>query len=459
MSKEVLIRNVKVVLRGNYIVSASIYVRDGRIASIVKEDSSLIRSSDVVIEGRGLLALPGFIDIHAHIYDPDYTHHEDFKTGSTAALYGGITTFFDMPLRMYVEDRETLRTKVDEGRRNSLINFGILAGMMNEGNLGNVPQLRAEGVKGFKLFTCKPFRPKLDGTLSEVIKTVSNYGGVTIIHAEDDALIEPLVSKLKSQGVRDPIAHHLSRPPEAEASAINRVVNIAKFHGAEIHIAHVSSRLGAEEVRRGKEVGVKVTAETCPQYLYFTREDVIKWGNYLKITPSLKSRADVEALWKALAGGVIDAVASDHAPSTREEKEVDVWEAWGGAPVLETMFPLVFTLGVKKTGLLTLRRFIEVSSENPAKILGIYPERGALAPGSKADIVLLNPGKCFEVKADKLHHKVDWTPFEGVELCGWPEVTIVNGEVILKDGEIQVSGFRGEYLGVKSRIESGVATQ
>ncbi len=432
--QSLLIRDVHTVIKGE-IVLASILVVDGKIAALAK-DPSKFRGIDEVINGSGLLALPGGIDIHAHIYDPDYTHHEDFRSGTIAAIYGGITTVFDMPLRLYVDNVDVLKIKVSEGLRNSFANFGVLAGMMNEGNIRNIQMLRKEGVRGFKLFTCKPFRPKDESAIAEVISKVSRSKALTIVHAEDDILIDYLVNYFKREGRNEPIIHHLSRPPEAEASAIARVIEVARYLDARVHIAHVSSALGAKVIKEAKASGIKVTAETCPQYLYFTRDDVAKWGNYLKITPSLKSRSDVNHLWQSLADGTIDVVASDHAPSPRDEKELDVWSAWGGIPVIEVMLPFVFTYGVKKLGVLTIERFIEVTSEKPAKIIDLYPAKGSIMPGSDADIVVIDPNRYVKVTADSLHHKVDWTPFEGMLLTGWPRYVVVNGRLLLSDGEL-----------------------
>jgi allantoinase len=445
MSKSLLIKDAKLILWGNEVVEGSILVEEGKIASILK-DYKRIREVDEVIDGKGLLAVPGGIDLHAHIYDPDYLHHEDFRTGTIAAAFGGITTVYDMPLRLYVENEETFKIKHDNGLRNSLINFGILAGMMNEDNISNIARLRKLGVKGFKLFTCKPFRPEYERTLTEVIKTVDENDGVTIVHAEDDSIVDYLVNKFKNEGREDPLAHHESRPAEAEASAIAKIISIALYLDARVHIAHVSSALGADEVGKGKALGVKVSAETCPHYLYFTKDDVRGHGNYLKMTPSLKNKEDVEALWRALADGTIDAVASDHAPSPRDEKEVNVWDAWGGIPVIETMFPFVFTFGVKKLGIIDLERYVDITSRNPALIMDIYPRKGEIALGSDADIVLLDPELCMEVKPDKLHHKVDWTPFEGIELCGWPKHVILNGDVLIRDRELISESAKPNFL-------------
>ncbi len=443
MSKLVIDR-VKYPIGINDLTEAVIVVEDGILTSISKTYKP--SNYDVLIHGDKLIAIPGGIDIHAHVYDPDYTHHEDFRNGSIAAAYGGLTTFYDMPLRMYVEDVKTLRVKKEAGLKDSLINFSVIAGMMNEDNVGMVKELRSEGVKAFKLFTCKPFKPRKESTLVKVIYEVNRNQGLTMIHSEDDSLMDYLISKFRSEGRNDPLAHHESRPPEVEATAIRKVVSIAHYLNARIHIVHVSSALGAEEVKNAKVRGVKLTAETCPHYLYFTRKDVGRWGNYLKMNPALKSMSDVKALWKALSYGTIDAVTSDHAPSPKCEKEVDVWSAWGGIPGLETMLPLIYTLGFRKLGFLSLKRFIEVTSENPARIMGIYPRKGSLSVGADADIALIDPDHCIKVKGEELHYKVGWTPYEGLELCGWPKYVIVNGELLIQDRELNEKAKPGKYL-------------
>jgi len=446
-----LVKNVKLVIGGNDVIEASLVIDDGRVAGVMK--SLALNSYDEVLDGRGLLALPGGIDIHAHIYDPQYLHHEDFRSGSEAALYGGVTTFFDMPLRMYVEDEKTFKMKYEAGLRDSLVNFGVIAGMMNEDNVSSVETLQSLGVNLFKVFTCKPFRPRSDGGFTKVVSTVVGRGGVLIVHAEDDIIAEYLTSEFRKSGKSNSLSYHESRPALAEAMAIRRVADVAEFLGLKqgVHIAHLSSSEGLNEVVRSRLHGVYLTVETTPHHLYFTKEDSSKLGNYLKLAPTLKQREDVKALWEGLASGHINAVASDNAPSTRSEKEVNVWDAWGGIPNLEVMLPLVFTLGVKKLGILTLERYVEVTSENPAKIAGIYPRKGSLHVGSDADIVLIDPNLCFEVRASILHHKVDWTPFEGLELCGWPRHVIINGELVLKDRELVSPRFRGSYVFLSPR--------
>ena len=212
-----------------------------------------------------------------------------------------------------------------------------------------------------------------------------------------------------------------------------------------LHIAHLSSGEGVKAIRYVRNLGLDVTVETCPHYLYFTREDAEKYGTYLKLAPTLKSSMDREALWRALANGEIDAYASDNAPAPREEKEKDIWEAWGGIPNLEIMGPFLFTYGVLKR-ITSFDRFLDVFSRNPARIMGIYPEKGELAIGSDADLVIIDTRKPRLISATTHHHKVDWTPWEGLELYGAPIHVLVNGYPIILDGEIVGKPGKGKFV-------------
>jgi len=438
-----VIKNAKLFIGGEFI-EGSIVIEGRIIKALTKDEVKYVGKADKVFDAKGLPLIPGGIDIHAHIYDPDYIHHEDFITGTTAAAFGGITTVFDMPLRMYVDDPSKFDIKLKEGLRNSLVNFGIHAGMMNEKNWFNIEKLAYKGVIGFKIFTCKPFKSSDEGII-RIMEELKRFNRVAFVHAEDDLLIDLGLEAVK--GRSDPLAHHEARSDVAEAVAINRVIMFGKNVGVHVHIAHVSSGLGAEMIRVAKSLKINVTAETCPQYLYFSRDDVVRFGNYLKITPSLKNKDDVRALWEAVKDGTIDAIASDHAPAPREEKEVGVWEAWGGIPVIELIIPFMYTFGVKR-GYIDFKRFVEVISAGPAKSMHIYPQKGSERPGSDADLVVLDVNTCRKVKASELHHKVDWCPFEGIEMCGWPLHVFVCGEPIVLDRELVGKPGVGKYVGI-----------
>jgi len=440
---DLMIRNAKLLVNGDFI-EASIVINNSCIQAIIKDSERYIHQVDKVVDAKGLPVIPGGIDIHAHIYDPDYTHHEDWKTGSLAAAFGGLTTIYDMPLRMFVDSVDKLKLKIEAGLRDSYVNFGIHAGMMRGDNLASIPDLSKEGVVGYKVFTLGREWMASDQDIIRIMELVRDHNGVVMVHAEDHALVEHGLQLV--EGRNDPLAHHEARSDFAEALAIAKVGYYASYTLSHVHIVHLTSMLGVYMVEHLWLMGTMITAETCPQYLYFTRDDVNKWGNYLKIAPSLKTRIDVEALWDAVARGVVDAITSDHAPAPREEKETDVWSAWGGIPVIELIVPFMYTFGVKQ-GRIDFNRFIEVTSTNPARIMRLYPRKGVIAVGSDADLVVLDTNLCKKVKADQLHQKVDWTPFEDIEMYGWARHVIINGEIVIEDMELVGKPGIGHYVG------------
>lgn len=440
---KVVIKEALLYVDGEFI-EGGIVVSNGVIEALVKDPSKYVQGADEVIDASRRLTIPGGIDLHAHIYDPEYIHHEDWRSGSTAAAFGGVTTVFDMPLRLFVDSVEKLKLKVEAGLRDSFVNFGVHAGMIKDDNYEFINELYSAGVTGYKIYMVGEWRPS-DKALLEALERVSSIDGVAIVHAEDDQLISHGLRKASSRS--DALAHHESRGDVAEASSIAKVGFYSMETGAHVHIAHVSSKLGSLTVESLWSMGVMITAETCPHYLFFTRDDVKRYGNYLKVTPSLKTLDDVEWLWMSLSRGVIDAVASDHAPSTIEEKETqDPWSAWSGIPVIETMIPFTYTYGVRM-GRIDYGKFIEVTSINPARIARLYPRKGALAAGSDADIVVLDVEKERVVKADELHYKVGWSPFEGLRLAGWPCHVIVSGRPVIVDGELVGKPGFGKYVG------------
>ena len=440
---DLMIRDAKLLINGHFI-EASIAVNNGLIQAIIKDPGRYVHQVDKVIDAKGLPIIPGGIDIHAHIYDPDYTHHEDWKTGSLAAAFGGLTTIYDMPLRMFIDSVDKLKLKIETGLRDSYVNFGIHAGMMRGSNLASIPDLAKEGVVGYKVFTLGREWMASDQDIIRIMELVRDHNGVVMVHAEDHALVEHGLQLV--EGRNDPLAHHEARSDFAEALAIAKVGYYASYTLSHVHIVHLTSMLGVYMVEHLWLMGTMITAETCPQYLYFTRDDVNKWGNYLKIAPSLKTRIDVEALWDAVARGVVDAITSDHAPAPREEKEADVWSAWGGIPVIELIVPFMYTFGVKQ-GRIDFNRFIEVTSTNPARIMRLYPRKGVIAVGSDADLVVLDTNLCKKIKADQLHQKVDWTPFEDIEMYGWARHVIINGEIVIEDMELVGKPGIGHYVG------------
>ena len=431
--QSVLIENGKV-LRSGRVAKANIVIENGRIKSV---SIAKPKQVDKRIDAKGKLILPGLVDGHAHLHDPAFTNREDFTTGTSAAAAGGVTTVVEMVLSTPVDTPDRVRVKIEQGKRNSLIDFSLHAGMMNLSNLPNIAPIAALGVRSFKTFTCKPYYAD-DHTLMSLMRETSMQSSILNVHAEDEQTANENLARLTAEGRKDPEAHTEWKPNVAEERAIRKVVEFSRALKARLHISHMSTREGVEIVRQNKRLRVRLTAETCPHYLTFTRGDMKKQGPYLKMNPSLKGPKDVQALWTGLRDGTIDIVTSEHAPGEHVEKEVgwiDIWKAWGGVPAIETMLPVLLGEGVNK-GRINLTTLQRICCENPAKVFGLYPGKGTIQKGADADLVIVDLKAKRTVRAEALHYKVGWTPYEGWTLKGWPTLTMRRGEILYEDEQV-----------------------
>jgi allantoinase len=428
-----LIKNGTLILEDKT-THADALVEDGKITKIAK---NIAATTDEVVDAQGKFVLPGVVDAHAHIGDPNFTQREDFTSGTQAAAAGGVTTIVDMVLKTPVDSPQAVKEKIDRGTRQGIVDFSLHAGMMNSSNLANVEALTQLGIYSFKAFMCAPYL--IDkGTLEALMKETAQFRAITNVHAEDEELTQQLTAELKRANRVDPIAHNESRPNAVEEKAIKDAVGIARATRSKLHISHMSTSEGVHLIASAKREKVNVTAETCPHYLSLTRADVLKLGPYLKMNPPLKMEADVLALWRGLANGTVDMITSEHAPGEADEKETgweNIWDAWSGIPSIETMLPIVLSEGVNK-GRITIGKAAKVLSENPAKRFGLYPKKGHIAVGADGDFVIIDLSMEKKVKASDLHYKVGWTPYEGWIFKGWPTVTIVRGQVVAKEGQI-----------------------
>ena len=422
------------IVRGERLVRANILIQDGKITAV---GHRFVPQPDRRLNAKGRVVFPGLVDGHAHMCDPAFINREDFTTGSSAAAAGGVTTVVEMVLSTPVDTPNRVKAKIEEGRRSSLIDFSLHAGMMNRDNLSAIESIAILGIRSFKTFTCKPYYVD-DHTLTSLMRETSMQRSILNVHAEDEAAADENFQTLLAEGRKDPMAHSEWKPNIAEERAVTRVVAMTHRMGARVHISHMSTAEGVAIVRNGKRQRVKVTTETCPHYLTFTRRDMKKQGPYLKVNPSLKGPRDISALWRGLRDGAVDIVTSEHAPGEREEKEVgwtDIWKAWGGVPAVETMLPVLLSEGFNKgrLGLGTLQR---VCCEKPARIFGLHHRKGLIEQGADADLVIVDLKKKRKVHAEELHYKVGWTPYEGWMLKGWPTLTMRRGEVIFEDDEL-----------------------
>ncbi len=440
---DLVVRNARLVLPEG-VVRGNLSIEGGRIANISKAEPP---KSERDIDVKGKLVMPGVIDAHVHFHDPSYTHREDFENGSRAAAAGGVTCVVVMPLDTPMLSPRDLGGAINEGEKKSLIDFALHAGNMTPEAVGYIKADVELGVRTFKLFTCAPYGVD-DSTLLRLMRSVDEAGAISFIHAEDNEILRMRMEELREARRKDPLAHAESRPNEAEEKAVKRVLEHARKIDCRLHLAHITTRQGAGLVEGAKEEGVRVTAETCPHYLLFRKEDMREKGPYLRVNPALKSKADVLALWEALARGAIDILTTDHAPGTKEEKEVgweNIWKAQIGIPGVETFLPLMLSEGLAR-GRLTLERLVDALSTRPARIFGLYPRKGIIRVGSDADLVVVDIKSRARIEAERLHYKVGWTPYEGMKVEGAPVMTISRGVVIAEEGEVSGEPGRGRFL-------------
>jgi len=447
---------VDLVLRGCRIATSrgveegGIAIDESKVVAVAKEP--LLPTADETIDVGGRLVIPGGVDVHVHFMDPGYTYREDWRTGSESAAAGGTTFVVDHGLTSPPSTTpENLAVIRREAERKSIIDFG-LNGAVTPHNLDEIPRLAEAGVAGFGEIFMAESVPELetvdDGALLEAFQLIGRLGKVAGVHAENGEIVGHLTEKLKLEGRRDPLAHAEARPVVAEAEAVSRALILAEYAGVRLHIFHLTSEAGVRLVEGAKEAGQRVTAETCPHYLLFTRKDFAEKGPYLRCNPPLRRRGDVEALWDALRRGVVDMVSSDHWPLPSAEKEAgweDIWRAGCGMPGVETRIPLLLTFGVMK-GRISIQRFVKAVAENPARAFGFYPRKGDIRVGSDADLAVIDLGKRVVLRASDMHTKSDFTPYEGLEVQGVPVMTLVRGRVVMREGEILAEPGYGEFI-------------
>lgn len=453
---DMVIRNGKIFTPYG-LVKAGLAIDEGRIVSIAKDPR--LPKADRVIDARGKLIIPGGIDAHVHIYTGEkYRYREDFENGSKAALAGGTTMVIDF-VGFAGDPKKEFEEKKEIGEKESSIDFSLHADILNEKSINDIPMLAEKGVSSFKHIMANCDGPEYimpDGLILESFKKVGEVGGIASVHAENEEIRAYLVKKLKDSGRNDPLAHAESRPRICEDEAVSRAIIFAKEAGVHLHVFHLSSGNAVNFIKWAKSEGYRITCETCPHYLLFTQDDLKRLGPYLQVNPSLKHKSDREALWKALAEGSIDIVTSDHYAPLRSEKEngwENIWEVEAGVPGVETRLMLLMSEGVNK-GRISLKRFVDALCTLPAKIFGFYPKKGIIHVGSDADIVIIDHEKEFKISADKLHHRADWTPYEGIKVKGIPILTIVKGKVMMEDGEVWGDPGYGNFIGRKSKKQT-----
>jgi len=307
------------------------------------------------------------------------------------------------------------------------------------------------GAMGFKAFlppSDPSYPPVNDAEFFEGLRCCACLGALTLVHAENGALLEHLSAALRAAGRKDPRAHLESRPPFVELEAVTRAAILAEAAGARLQIVHLTIADGAVALKHFKTSGHRLSIETCPQYLALDEDDLIRLGPWAKCAPPLRSRQNVERLWDAVLDGTIDCLVSDHAPYRLDEKQAgedDIWEAPNGLQVIQVMLPLIMDEALNRRGMRP-EAFARFSSTNAARILGLYPRKGTILPGSDADLTLYDPNLEWDVDPGLLFSKHKWTPFAGRAIRGKVVRTIVRGKTVYRDGEILADPGHGRFL-------------
>jgi len=458
-----ILTTVDLVLRNGRIFTPSgffhggIGVEDGRIASLGK-DSTLPRA-DRTVDVKGNIILPGFIDAHCHCHGMERSDWEDFTTGTRAAAAGGFTTILEMPITTPPTSTvNAFREKKEVVARQAIVNFALFGGAGSD-NIDEIDGIAREGAVAFKTFMPPPTHGrekdfwglyvKDDGSFLEMLRAIAQTGLRSCVHAENPEIVSHLMRRVESEGRKDLGAYLESKPGITESEAISRAAMFASVTGARMHICHVCAKEAIEVVTCLRQKGQPLTAETCPHYLTFIHDAVKHLGPYAKVNPPIRHVEDRTRLWEALRTGVIDIVASDHGPFTRDLKEIgrdDIWRASMGFPALDAMIPVMLTH--VNQGLISLQELVKLSSENVAKIFGLYPSKGLLQVGADADMAVVDMSRRKKLKTEEFQTKAKDVAsiWDGMEVQGVPIRTIVNGTEVMEEGTVLGKPATGQFL-------------
>ena len=455
MAYDLVIQGATVVTASDTFV-ADVAVKDGRIAAVGSVDARQAKTLDA----RGKILIPGGIDVHTHFDMPfmGATTADDFTSGSTSAVFGGTTSVIDFAIQKKGEElRQALDLWHEKAEGKSAVDYGfhMIVTDMPEKKIKAMDDMIKEGVASFKLFMAYPgIFMSDDATIFRALMRTKENGGMVCMHAENGGVIDVLVQKALAAGQIEPKYHALTRPMSAEAEATRSAIALADMAGVPIYFVHLSAGDAMDEVRRARERGQAVFAETCPQYLYLSYEDYERpgfEGAKFVMSPPLRPKGNEERLWKGLVRNDLQVVSTDHcsfcmkATPTKPGKELgkkDFSKIPNGAPCVETRMMLMWD-AVQK-GKLTANRFVDITATTPAKLFGLYPRKGAIMPGADADLVLIDPNKKTTFSAKTHHAKVDYNPYEGKTVSGAIAEVFVRGRHMVS-GDKFVGKLAGEF--------------
>jgi dihydropyrimidinase len=451
-------------IKGGTIVTATettkadVVIEDEKVAAI---GTGIPVQADIEIDATDRYVMPGGVDVHTHMDLPfgGSFCSDDFETGTIAAAFGGTTTIVDFAVQDYGEGlRQGLDRWFEKAKRATTdYGFHMIVREVNDQVLKEMDGLVGEGVTSFKLFMAYPGVFMLDdASIFKAMRQAADSGALIMMHAENGGPIDVLVRQFLDEGKTDPVNHGLTRPSVMEGEAVHRAFKLSELAGAPAYIVHLSSRDALNAVREARDRGQAAYAETCPQYLYLSIDDLGRpgfEGAKFVCSPPLRPADHQEDLWKGLQGNDLQIVSTDHAPfnyvGQKDMGKDDFSKIPNGLPSVEDRFTLLFE-GVA-AGHIGLNRFVELVATTPAKMFGLYPRKGTIAPGSDADIVVFDPTFEREISAATHHMNVDYSPYEGRKVRGLPEVVMQRGNVLVRDGRFHGRSGEGRFL-PRSRI-------
>ena len=430
-----------VVVTGQGMRRADIGVRGEEVAAVAP---GLAREgADEVVDVTGRYVFPGVIDVHVH---PVYL--DSVEDCSRVAAYGGTTTLLHFAYARTGENLlENVREMKEDGLANSRLDFGLHGGLFEAPEqIKDIPAVFELGVSGFKFFMpyIKEGWTTDDYHLMKAMDLLAELGGLAMVHAENGGAVDYLEDKYLTGPDASAEYFVATHPAAMEEEAIFRAIRMAEVTGCPLYIPHNTTARAIRHIREAQEVGLRVFAETCPQYLTLTEEVIEERGAQAKIGPPIRTSEDRAALWQGLVDGTIQVVGTDHAPKAKDI-DGDFLKQPFGSPQIETLLPLVYDGGVN-AGHISPVRVAQVVSENPARIFGLYPQKGTIAVGSDADLVVFDPNRAFTIRADNQHSNAGYTLYEGRTVLGWPEKSFQRGRRVLWQGEVVVEPGEARFL-------------
>jgi len=452
---------MKTLIKGGKVVNAdgsrmADVLLDGE--HIAKVAESLDTPADRVIDASGKLVIPGGIDVHTHFDLPfgGTVSSDNFDTGQKAAAFGGTTCHIDFAIQI---SGRPLKEAIDlwhqkaDGKATIDYGFHLAITEMNDSVMNELATLPDLGVTSLKLFMAyKNVFMVDDETLFRTMMAARDIGLLTCVHAENGDVIDVLVAQLLAEGKTDPVYHGKSRPHWAEAEATGRAAAFAAISGAPLYVVHLTCASALDQVRMARAKGVKVAAETCPQYLFTTEEDLARpnfEGAKYVCSPPVRTEADQAALWGGLTDGNLACVSTDHCSfNFKDQKELgrdDFTKIPNGLPGIEDRMMVLYHYGVTGSKL-SPERWVELCATNPAKIFGLYPRKGTIAEGADGDVVVWDPAKEHTISAKTHHMNVDYNLFEGLKVKGVPSIVFSAGRLLVEDGEFKGETGAGRFI-------------